>query len=220
MFEMQREILDRISKGEGLNLDFKHCINDSKKIARSLVAFANTEGGSLLIGVRDNGSVAGVSTDEEYYMIETASIVYCKPSVNFSHKNWIVNGKTVLEIIVAKSEERPHYAPDINNVYKAFVRKDDQNLVAPKVLIEVWKLQKKDVKGIKLIYDDVVEAIFGEIEENGYITKSHLVRLTGTRSFQADKLLTNLVLMDILNIEITEQFTRFVFSETYKNDYF
>ncbi|MDR2009553.1 MAG: ATP-binding protein [Bacteroidales bacterium] len=219
MLENQKYIKERISGGEGLHLDFKHSISDAKKIARSLVAFANTEGGSLLIGVRDNGSIAGVRSEEEYYMIETAAIMYCKPVVEFRHKNWNINGMTILEIIVGRSENKPHYAPDTNDSYRAFIRKKDQNLVAPKVLVEVWKRQKKEFKGIKLKYDDVVEALFNEITLNGFITKSHLTRLTGIRSYQADKLLSSLMLMDILDLDMTEHYTRYIFNETYKREF-
>ena len=51
-----------IEQGEHQHLDFKFAVNDSRKIARSLVAFANTTGGKLLIGVKDNGTIAGVRT--------------------------------------------------------------------------------------------------------------------------------------------------------------
>jgi predicted HTH transcriptional regulator len=53
-------IKNLIKQGEHQQLDFKFEITDSKKIARSLVAFANTDGGKLLIGVKDNGAIAGV----------------------------------------------------------------------------------------------------------------------------------------------------------------
>jgi len=53
---MERYLKDLISGGEGQQLDFKYCISDSRKIARTLSAFANSGGGKLLIGVRDNGS--------------------------------------------------------------------------------------------------------------------------------------------------------------------
>ena len=59
-----------IAGGENQHLDFKYCISDSRKIARTLSAFANSDGGRLLIGVRDNGSIAGIKSDEEYYMVE------------------------------------------------------------------------------------------------------------------------------------------------------
>ena len=43
-----------IEEGEQTQ-DFKMRIDDAAKIARTLVAFANTDGGRLLIGVKDNG---------------------------------------------------------------------------------------------------------------------------------------------------------------------
>ena len=82
MSELQR----RIARGEGVSQDFKFRIDDQKKIARTLAAFANTEGGSLLIGVKDNGKIAGVNPEEEYYMIEGASDLYTKPPVAFESK--------------------------------------------------------------------------------------------------------------------------------------
>jgi predicted HTH transcriptional regulator len=209
---------ERIKQGEGLKLDFKHCINDSKKIARSLAAFANTEGGSLLIGVRDNGSIAGISSDEEYYMIETASIVFCNPNVEFTHRNWNIDGKIVLEIIVKPSENKPHKAPDNNDEYKAFIRVQDENFVACKIIVDTWKRQQKGIKGVKLVYDDVVETLFNEISENGSISKSQLLHITGIKSQKANYLLTNLMLMEIIDVEISENITRFVYHKNYNQN--
>lgn len=215
MTEEFLNINKRILAGEGLHLDFKHSISDAKKIARSLVAFANTSGGSLLIGVRDNGSIAGVKSEEEYYMIETAALIHCKPPVVFEHKNHIVSGKNILEIIVKKSVDLPHYAPDHDGEYKVYVRVADQNLVAPKTLVEVWKLKKKNIPGVKLVIDDVVETIFNELTENGSISKSELLRITGIRSAYADKLLINMMLMNILDIQITEKSVRYIYHPDY-----
>ncbi|HCC70882.1 MAG TPA: ATP-binding protein, partial [Bacteroidales bacterium] len=46
-----RELNKIIRHGESQVLDFKYCISDSRKIAKTLSAFANTDGGRLLIGV-------------------------------------------------------------------------------------------------------------------------------------------------------------------------
>jgi hypothetical protein len=62
-------LLKLIQQGEHQTQDFKYCISDSRKIARSLVAFANTDGGRLLVGVKDNGRIAGLRSEEEYYSI-------------------------------------------------------------------------------------------------------------------------------------------------------
>ncbi|MDD2634596.1 MAG: ATP-binding protein [Bacteroidales bacterium] len=213
-----KKIREQIKQGEGPHLDFKHSINDSKKIARSLSAFANTEGGTLLIGVRDNGSIAGVKSDEEYYMIETASLVFCKPNVEFTHKTWNVEGKNVLEINVEPGTNKPYRAPDYKNNYRAFIRVNDENFVASKIIVDFWKRKQKGFKGIKLIYDDVVETLFNEITENGNITKSQLTRITGIKSQKANTLLTNLMLMEIIDAEISESNTKFIFHKNYLKD--
>ena len=74
-------------------MDFKFEISDAAKIARSLVAFANTEGGKLLIGVKDNGAIAGVRSEEEFYMLQNAAHRFCQPEVHFTSKEWVLEGK-------------------------------------------------------------------------------------------------------------------------------
>ncbi|MDD3740162.1 MAG: ATP-binding protein [Bacteroidales bacterium] len=216
MTDLNKDVLTRIKSGEGINLDFKHSISDTKKIARSLSAFANTKGGSLLIGVRDNGSIAGINSEEEYYMIETAALLHCRPEVKFSFKNHIINGKNVLEIIVPKSFELPHTAPDHDGIFKAYVRVNDENIVAPKTLIEVWRRKKKGISGVKIKFNDVVETLLKEIYENGSISKSHFIRIAGIRSAEADKLLINLMLMEILEIEITSTSVKYKFNDNFE----
>ena len=54
LFCIMKRILDLISQGEGEQLDFKREISSSIRIAKSLSAFANHKGGTLLIGVNDN----------------------------------------------------------------------------------------------------------------------------------------------------------------------
>ena len=64
-----------IAEGEHQQQDFKFEISDARKIAKTLSAFANTDGGRLLIGVKDNGKIAGVRSEEEKYMIEAATLL-------------------------------------------------------------------------------------------------------------------------------------------------
>ena len=85
-----------IDEGEHQQQDFKFEISDARKIARSLSAFANTDGGRLLIGVKDNGRIAGVRSEEEIYMIEAAARLYCQPQVDIAMHTYTVDGKTVL----------------------------------------------------------------------------------------------------------------------------
>ena len=89
-----------ISEGEHVHQDFKFEISDARKIAKSISAFANTEGGRLLVGVKDNGKIAGVRSEEEIYMIEAAAQRYCTPPVDIHTYIYKVEGKDVLEAVI------------------------------------------------------------------------------------------------------------------------
>ncbi|HOB77300.1 MAG: ATP-binding protein [Bacteroidales bacterium] len=128
----------RISQGEGQHLDFKFAINDSKKIARSMSAFANADGGILLIGVKDNGKIVGIKSEEEYYMIETAAMLYCKPSIKYDVIKHDIEDKEVLEVIVYYSSDELIYAPDEHNNWCIYIRKNDKNYVASSIYEDVW----------------------------------------------------------------------------------
>ncbi len=120
---MSQYIQNLIEEGEHQQLDFKYQVTDAKKIARTVSAFANTDGGRLLIGVKDNGRIAGIRSDEEYYMMESAAEIFCKPKVKFEAKSWNIRGKQVLEIIIQKkSSGEPVTAPDPDGNYKAYIR--------------------------------------------------------------------------------------------------
>jgi len=122
-------IFKLIAKGEHQTQDFKYCISDSRKIAKSLVAFANTDGGRLLIGVKDNGKIIGVRSDEEYYMVEAAAKIYSNPKIDFTTQQWNVEGKIILEVMIEPSPLKPHFAQTETGNWVSFVRKKDEKEV-------------------------------------------------------------------------------------------
>ena len=100
-----------IGEGEHVRQDFKYFLGDARKIARSLAAFANTEGGRLLVGVKDNGKIVGLKhREEEACVVEAAAHVFCRPAVQYTTRHWEHEGKVVMEIQVAKSTKAPHSA--------------------------------------------------------------------------------------------------------------
>ncbi len=193
-----------ISQGEGLMLDFKFAINDSKKIARSLSAFANTDGGTLLIGVKDNGAIAGVRSDEEFYMLEAASSVYTSPVVPFCVKYWEINDRTVLEVKIEKSHTKPHLAPDKDNLMKAYIRVEDKNIVANKVLLKVWSYQNSQ-HAVKIKYSRKEEILLSYLNEFGTITFSKFQRIAEISRHTAEDILADFIMLDIIEMVITEQ---------------
>lgn len=128
-----------IRQGEHQQQDFKYEISSACKIARSLSAFANTDGGRLLIGVKDNGGIAGVRSDEEMYMVEAAGEVFCRPPVHTHMQGYRVEGKTVVIAEIDPVMVRPVRAKLEDGTYKAFVRIADENIVASSVQMELWR---------------------------------------------------------------------------------
>ncbi|HLO92648.1 MAG: helix-turn-helix domain-containing protein [Chloroflexota bacterium] len=191
-----------INEGEHQQLDFKFGVNDSRKIARTLAAFANTDGGRLLLGVKDNGAVAGVRSDEEYYMMEAGAQLYCKPPVTFEMHEWEEGGKNVLEIIVPKSNE-VHSAPDKDGNYKVFIRIGDQNYMANGVMLKVWQ-KRKNINGVKIKFTETERALINYLEKNGRISINTFKKLSGLNVKKCEHILADFIVLNILKINYSE----------------
>ena len=208
-----RHIQNLISEGEHQQLDFKFEISDSKRIARSLVAFANTDGGRLLVGVKDNGVIAGVRSDEEVHMIQAAAEMYCSPPVKYLTEEWEINGKTVLEVIIPKDEHEKHKAPDSQGKYKVFVRVKDENLVADPILLKVWKYEKNK-QFTKVSFTEPETTLLHYLTEHQTITLSEFMELTPIiNKRRAETILINFILIGTIKMTMTHQGTYFELSE-------
>ena len=192
-----------IAEGEHQQLDFKFEISDASRIARSLVAFANTDGGKLLIGVKDNGVVRGIRSDEEKYMLEHAAQDFCQPEVAFTTKEWVLDEKVVLEVDIPFSKKNIHKAPDNDGDYKAYVRVKDQNLLANGVLMKVWQKRKKNQK-IRFVYSKPVQEVLFYLREHPSITLELTKEISGLNKYKTEHLLSDLILLDVIELEIAE----------------
>lgn len=201
---MKHHIRQLIEAGESQTLDFKFEISDSKKIAKTFVAFANTDGGTLLIGVKDNGAIAGVRSEEEYYMIEAASKMYCKPEVPFNTRKWNIDGRTILEITISKSDNKPHFALNDEKKWMVYIRVKDQNLLANSILLKVWQ-QNKERKPVYLEYSKNERILLSYLEEHSHITLSKFCKVALIPRKEAEDILIKLIALDIITIEFTEK---------------
>ncbi len=200
----KNHIEELIAQGEHQQLDFKFEVSDSRKIARTLSAFANTDGGRLLIGVKDNGAIAGVRSEEEYYMIEAASKMYTKPEVPFTATRWNVNGKTVLEVLIEKGSEKPYLAPDKDNRFRAFIRVADENILANQILVLAWKKSSCN-DGTLLRVAQPVEMLFDCLKRENEISTNRFCRIAHIRYHEACEILSDLLAMHTLEYFVREK---------------
>lgn len=131
-----------VAEGEHVHQDFKFSISDARKIARSISAFANNDGGRLLIGVKDNGVIAGVRNEEDIFVVEQAAERYCRPAQNVVFKAYRLEGTTrVIVAEISRAQERPVMVDEGQGRYKAYYRVADENICAHPLMVRSWEME-------------------------------------------------------------------------------
>ena len=165
-----------VAEGEHIHQDFKFEISDARKIAKSISAFANTEGGRLLVGIKDNGKIAGIRSEEEIYMIEAAAEMYCQPSVEIKTNTHTAEGRTILEVYIDESHNKPVYAIDEANKSKAYIRIKDENILASPVHLRMWQHSQKK-EGTVVCFTEKEQQLLDILKEKGKLTLNQCCKL-------------------------------------------
>ena len=108
-----------------------------------------------------------------------------------------------MEIIIEKSKNRPHSAPDKDGKPTYYVRVKDQNLVANRILTEVWK-RDKHPGGALLKVKYAESKLLTYLGIHGYITFSKFCGMANISPRKAEKILINLIHMKVIEMDITE----------------
>ena len=185
------DIHSLIAEGENQQQDFKYEISSICKIARSLSAFSNTDGGRLLIGVKDNGKIAGVQSDEEMYMVEAAGALYCEPPVVCRMAGYQVEGKTVVIAQIDPALALPVRAKLEDGSYRAFVRIADENIVASPVQMELWRSERAE--GLLVPFGEEERLLLCLLDTPEGLTINQFVRRSRLPRRQAVKLVAGFI---------------------------
>jgi ATP-dependent DNA helicase RecG len=95
-----------LSQNEGQNIEFKQAVSSS--LGRSICAFANSHGGTIVVGVRPRGTIQGLS-DPSAQAARVQSIARgCSPIVKVRVEHFTVEGKSLLLVNVPESSDKPH----------------------------------------------------------------------------------------------------------------
>lgn len=100
---------ERILKGEDFHTEFKEVLPDNETLSKSIVCFANADGGLLIFGVSDSGRITGVSNlDEAIRRIDDVAFNRCEPAVSILAETVEDEGKTALIVRIPKGLQRPY----------------------------------------------------------------------------------------------------------------
>lgn len=148
-----------IAEGEHETQDFKYAISDARKIARSISAFANNSGGRLLIGVKDNGAVAGVRNEEDIYMVEAAAQLYCRPPQDLRITAFSTEGGAiVIRAEIPKSLVRPVQSQEPDGSWRAYYRVKDENIMAHPLMVRSWR-KESSTEGLTMALSEAEQGV-------------------------------------------------------------
>lgn len=204
----KRYLLGLISEGEHSQQDFKYKVQDAAKLARSVSAFANTDGGRLLIGVRDDGNISGVRSEEEIYMMHAAAYKYCKPESKISFETFHADGRTVVIATIPPALRKPVCALDDDGKRTAYVRIADENIVASPVHLEIWR--QEQMPQTVMHYTDTEQHLLSVMKESPMLTLNRLVRISRQGRHHVIGTLARLIRYGVADIKYED--TKFLFS--------
>jgi len=194
------DIQDFVNEGENQLLEFKKKVANPKKIVREIVAFANTKGGRLLIGVDDDGRISGLKfAEEEKFALEEAIFKYCKPKIEFSSEIVRLNAKkAVINYTIFESKKKPHYVVE-NKQGRAYVRVEDRSIQASREIREILRRSRKN-KDIKFHYGDKEKTLMEYLAIHKKITLKKFAEVAKLSKYRASRTLILLVLANVLKV--------------------
>ena len=198
----RRYLQNLISEGEHQQQDFKYRVTDACKLAKSVSAFANTCGGRLLIGVRDDGHLSGVRSEEEIFMMHQAAYKYCKPESSIKFDTMHAEGRTIVIATVPPSDKRPVCALNETGKALAYIRINDENIVASPVHLALWREVQKP-KGSIMTYDNTVRQLLDAMQ--GRQTLNQIVRNSALPRHKVITLLARLIHFHTIQWEYADQ---------------
>ncbi len=202
-----RDIKKLVLEGETDILEFKKKANFPEKIVKEIVAFANTRGGRLLIGVDDDGTVTGIKNyEEDIYSLNEAIANYCTPSIKYQLDVVKMNEKrAVLHYNIYESKYKPHYVKDgyQGKNRKSYLRLADRSIQASREMIEILK-KRQHSKNIKVNFGEKERILMKYLGEHDKITLKTFSEIADIKRSIASKTLIWLVSANILEIEARE----------------
>ena len=138
-------LLNQIKRGENKKLELKEILPSNEKIAKTVIAFANTAGGKLVIGVDDNLNIVGVNEDKIFdYEEKISSIIsdMCYPNILPEIYAQNIDGKVVLVVEVFRGSLLPYYLKSKGKLKGTYIRVGSTNRLANEQVIAELQRQR------------------------------------------------------------------------------
>ena len=202
----RRQLLELIEEGENIQCEFKRHFTTPEKIAREMIAFANTKGGYIIFGVDDDKEVVGVDSEKsESEMIKDAAENFCEPRLIYSIDFIEVYGKEVVVASIPESDNKPHRLQDYENEFDinkavVLVRVNDKSVTASKEMVRILRANSANLALKKYQIGQTEKMVFEYLGKYERISVKELSNLVNISERRASRTLVKMVRANLLLI--------------------
>ncbi len=204
------EVLELVENGENYHCEFKRKFSTHKKIAKEMIAFANSGGGYILFGIDDDGKIIGLESEKtEAELIKETAENFCEPAINYNLEYKELKGKEIIIIEVPESNQKPHRIQDYKNSINinsalVSVRVNDKSMLAGKEMIKIMISENNggSLKNYSIGANE--KKVFEYLNKNETITVSELKKYVNISERRASRTLIKMVRAKLLLIHKKE----------------
>lgn len=201
----RNELRELIGSGESSTLEFKRKFTTPEKIAREIIAFANTTGGRLIIGVDDGGKIIGVDSEKEQIDQLHVALSTIDPPIEHQIEVIEIDFKDVIVLTVPSSTKRPHHfvnpnVPTRPHDRPVFIRDGEQSVQASREMAKILRGMNPDSPPMTLSIGDREQRLFSYLERHQRASVADFARLVNISRRRASQILVKLVRAGVLQI--------------------
>jgi len=205
-----KDIRALLEDGEGFEIEFKRKVSSPEKIAKTIVGFANTKGGTILFGIDDDHTVVGVESEKsELELIKNVADYHCEPPVEVETEVVPYKGKDVIVVFVEESTDKPH-AVVLNDdsedgQLQVYIRVNDKTVEASKEVVRILRSENPDTPPLRIAIGENERRLFEFLEEKERITLKEFEALVNISRRRASRTLVRLVRAGVLRVHTNEK---------------
>ncbi len=202
----RKELINLIEEGENIQCEFKRKFTTPEKIAKEMIAFANTKGGYILFGVDDDKTIVGVESEKsEAEMIKDAAINYCEPPFDYKINYIIYKGKEIVAVAIPESINKPHRLQDYENEFDitkavVMIRVNDKSMKASKEMVRILRADAGNLSLKKYSIGPIEKKVFEYLALKEKISVKELGTLVNISDRRASRTLVKMVRANLLLI--------------------
>lgn len=198
-----QELHQLAALGEGPSLEFKRRVPQPERIAKELIALANTDGGRILLGVDDNGTVVGVDdAAEEEFVLRQAVRNHCRPEVEYATERVITDARRdVIVVSVPESATKPHRLHDGADAEgTAYVRVNEMSVEASPEAVALMQNGDGSGERVRVRFGEEESLLMRYLNDYGRITVAQFAQLANIPLARASKTLVRMTKANVLRL--------------------